>query len=64
MTKQQTDALLTTAELCEQLGITRGTLFRWKAEGCPVTVLGPRTNRWDQQAVTRWAEAQNDELLT
>lgn len=50
------EALLTERDLCRWLGVTRQTVFRWRAQGvfpAPV-VLGDRLNRWDPRTVRAW----------
>ncbi len=63
---------LTTAEMCESLGITRGTLRRWVNLGLidePEVVSSGRQgrrSRWPQEARERahWIQSQRDEGFT
>ena len=43
-------------QVCERVGVSRSTLYRWMAERkFPQAVrIGDRTTAWDSRAVDRW----------
>jgi phage terminase Nu1 subunit (DNA packaging protein) len=42
--------IITTKEICRRLGVSRQSLSKWKAEGCPSEGYG----KWDIDAVVKW----------
>ena len=50
------DALLTTAEVAELLGVNRSTLSRWRSSGLGprVTWLSPTVARYQRSDVADW----------
>ncbi len=49
------DELLTTAELCEWLKVTREGVWKWRKEGMPY-IGGGRFIRFRKDEVLRWLE--------
>ena len=48
--------LLTEAQVCEELGVTRVTLQRWRKSGMPYVALGSRMVRYNLFDVMQWLE--------
>ena len=50
-----TDRLLTTAELCEKLSVSRQAIVLWRKEGMPIAVDRPNgIKRYDLEMVIEW----------
>jgi len=48
--------LLTEAQVVEELGVTRPTLYRWRRFGMPYVPLGTRAVRYNLSEVMQWLE--------
>ena len=46
--------LMTTQQLCDELGVTRTTLLRWRKAGMPYVPLGTRALRYNLHDVLEW----------
>ena len=49
--------LMTQQQLCDELGVTRLTLLRWRNAGMPYVPLGTRLVRYSLYDVLGWLEA-------
>lgn len=56
-TKPEPKPLLTAADLAAALSISTVTVKKWRDEGCPHTVLGPKLYRFELDKVMAWAAA-------
>tara|TARA_Y100000310_G_C20290473_1_gene626984 strand:- start:238 stop:441 length:204 start_codon:yes stop_codon:yes gene_type:complete len=65
MNKLLRSDLLSTSDLCKRFGISRQTVYRWRAEGMPTAVNnsynGGKTIRYDAEEVKTWLNRNNSD---
>lgn len=50
------EKLITTKELCDYLNLSRTTIERYREEGMPYKIIGPRNVRFEKSKVLEWLE--------
>lgn len=57
--KKLSDDLITTAELCEKLSISRQTVFNFRKQGMPVALRSGKIIRYNYVDVLNWMDNRN-----
>lgn len=57
--KKLPDDLITTAELCEKLSISRQTVFNFRKKGMPIAFRSGKIIRYNYVDVLNWMDKRN-----